>query len=233
LKQKIIIAIDGPAASGKSTVGEKVAQKLGYLFFDTGIMYRAVTLAVRSHKIDVHDEKSVSVLAEKIQIEINPPSREDGRTADVFLDGKDVTWEVRSKGVEANVSLIAAYKGVRDAMTAQQRRIGQRGDVVMVGRDIGTVVCPEAELKVYLEASANERARRRYDELLNRGEDASYDEILSSTMKRDEIDKNRIIAPLVPAKDAEILETDGLKIDEVVENIIALVKERKIIDAVN
>jgi CMP/dCMP kinase len=226
LKQKFTIAIDGPAASGKSTVGEKVAFKLGYLFFDTGIMYRAVTLAVLVHKLDVQEEVSVSSLAEKIKIDIVPPTKSDGRKADVLLDGKDVTWDVRSQGVEALVSVVAAYKGVRDAMTAQQRRIGQRGDVVMVGRDIGTVVCPHADLKVFLEASAEERAKRRYDELIARGETANYSEILDSTKKRDDIDMNRAIAPLKPADDAIRIKTDGISIEEVVVAILDLVDEK-------
>jgi cytidylate kinase len=229
LKQKITIAIDGPAASGKSTVGEKVAKELGFLLFDTGIMYRAVTLAVLQQKIEVVDEASVSLLAEKIQIDILPPTKQDGRTADVFLDGHDVTWKIRSQEVESQVSVVAAYKGVRDAMTAQQRRIGLRGDVVMVGRDIGTVVFPDADLKIFLEASSEERAQRRYKELVERGQKANLDEILSATKKRDEIDKNRIIAPLKPAPDAVILLTDGKKIDEVVSTVIELIHENEII----
>ncbi len=225
MKNKITIAIDGPAASGKSTVGENVAKKLGYLFFDTGIMYRAVTLAVLKKGIDPTKEDEVSGLAKKIQIDILPPSKQDGRKADVLIDGDDVTWDVRSKAVEANVSQVSTYKGVRDAMTDQQRRIGNRGNVVMVGRDIGTVVFPDADLKVYLEATAEERARRRHAELLERGLDSNYNEILSSTKKRDEIDKNREIAPLKPAEDAAIINTDDLSIDIVVDAILELVRE--------
>jgi cytidylate kinase len=131
-------------------------------------MYRAVTLAVIKGKVDPADESAVSDVARRVQIDIVPPSKDDGRKADVLLDGVDVTWEVRHRNVESFVSIVSTYKGVRDAMTEQQRRIGQRGDVVMVGRDIGTVVFPDANLKIYLEASAEERARRRYDELKNR-----------------------------------------------------------------
>lgn len=222
---KITIAIDGPAASGKSTVGEKVAQRLGFLFFDTGIMYRAVTLAVIQKKIDPVNEQVVSDLAQNVQIDIVPPSKKDGRKADVLLDGADVTWDVRRQDVESSVSVVSTYRGVRDAMTEQQRRIGQRGDVVMVGRDIGTVVFPNANLKIYLEASAEERARRRYEELKGRGENADYESILSSTRQRDEIDKNRAIAPLRPADDAVILFTDEIPVEDVVETILALVHE--------
>lgn len=226
MSSKITIAIDGPAASGKTTVGEKVARHLGFLFFDTGIMYRAVTLAVLHSRLDPNDESPVSALAETVKIDVVPPSKEDGRLADVLLDGADVTWDVRSREVEANVSVVSTYKGVRDAMTAQQRRIGNRGDVVMVGRDIGTVVFPDANLKVFLEASAEERARRRYTELVNRGQAADYDQILTSTRQRDEIDRNRVIAPLRPAEDAIILMTDDVAIDDVVETILSLIKER-------
>lgn len=228
---KITIAIDGPAASGKSTVGEKVAQHLGYLFFDTGIMYRAVTLAVLRSGIDVNDEPSVSDLANRVDIDILPPGKQDGRKADVFLDGADVTWEVRSQEVEASVSLVSTYRGVRDAMTAQQRRIGERGNVVMVGRDIGTVVFPNADLKVYLEASAEERARRRYEELISRGQTADYERILASTRQRDEIDKNRAIAPLRPAKDAIIMHTDAMTIEQVVQSILSMIKENGLIQS--
>lgn len=230
MSSKITIAIDGPAASGKTTVGEKLARQLGYLFFDTGIMYRAVTLAVLRSTVDPNAEAPVSELAGKIKIDVAPPGKEDGRLADVLLDGNDVTWDVRSREVEANVSVVSTYKGVRDAMTEQQRRIGARGDVVMVGRDIGTVVFPDADLKVFLEASAEERARRRYTELVNRGQAADYDQILASTRQRDEIDRNRVIAPLKPAVDAVILDTDHVAIDGVVEAILSLMKERGLIE---
>jgi len=229
LNSKITIAIDGPAASGKSTVGEQVANRLGFLFFDTGIMYRAVTLAVLQRGIDPKLEDAVSQLAQTVQIDILPPRIFDGRKADVLLDGKDVTWDVRSREVEANVSVVSSYKGVRDAMTEQQRRIGMRGNVVMVGRDIGTVVFPNADLKIYLEASAEERARRRYQELVHRGVSAEYEQILASTRQRDEIDKNRTIAPLRPADDATILMTDDVPVEEVVETILTLIRENGLV----
>lgn len=214
-----IIAIDGPAASGKSTLGEKLAEVLGYLYFDTGIMYRAVTLAALQNKLSMDDETGVTGLAERVMIDVQPPSVQDGRKADVLLDGKDITWEIRSKEVEANVSQVSAYAGVRTAMTEQQRRVGRRGRVVMVGRDIGTVVLPEAELKIYLDASAEERARRRHAELAQRGEQISYEEILEAMKRRDRIDSTRAVAPLKPADDAVIVNTDELEIDEVLERV--------------
>ncbi len=214
-----IIAIDGPAASGKSTVAERLAKELGYLFFDTGIMYRAVTLAALEHLQAVDNEAQVTKLAEAVQIDVNPASMQDGRQCDVLLDGRDVTWMIRSARVDANVSQVSAYPGVRQAMTVQQRRIGKRGSVVMVGRDIGTVVLPEADLKVYLDASVEERARRRYVENQQRGRGGNYEDILASMKRRDAIDSSRAVAPLKPADDAVILNTDGLSIEEVIDRL--------------
>lgn len=221
-----IIAIDGPAASGKSTLGERLAQRIGYLYFDTGLMYRAVTLAAleKFGRVDVEDD--VSALAEQIVIDVRPPSTEDGRSADVCIDGKDVTWAVRSPEVDANVSQVSAYPRVRNSMTQQQRRIGQRGGVVMVGRDIGTVVFPEAGLKIYLVASVEERARRRYCEVTARGEGADYSHLLAALRKRDAYDSGRKHAPLKPATDAVILDSEGLSIDQVVALALELVEKQ-------
>lgn len=219
-----IIAIDGPAASGKSTVAEKLAAELGYLYFDTGVMYRAVTLAALRKFQSVQDEESVSTLAHEVQIDVLPPGVADGRLYDILLDGVDVTWAIRQPEVDRNVSQVSAYKEVRIAMTEQQRRIGQRGSVVMVGRDIGTVVFPEAELKVYLDASVEERARRRFDEMMKRGQDASYEDILDAMKRRDRMDSSRAIAPLRPADDAVIVNTDGLGICDVLKRVKDLIK---------
>jgi cytidylate kinase len=219
-----IIAIDGPAASGKSTIGLRLANALGYLFFDTGVMYRAVTWLALERGIDVRDEARVTVLAEEAQIDIAPASRADGRSCDVFVDSRDVTWETRSRKVDANVSIVAAYAGVRKALSQQQRRIGQRGKIVMVGRDIGTVVLPEADLKIYLDATAEERARRRYEEIVARGGTPEYEAILKRVIERDRIDSTRDVAPLKAAEDAVVLNSDQLNADEVFERILALVK---------
>ncbi len=213
-----IIAIDGPAASGKSTVGEKLADELGYLFFDTGVMYRAITWAALERLHSTEDEAAVSALANAVDIDVLPPSQDD-RQCDVLLDGQDVTWEIRRPRVETYVSQAAAYPAVRKAMTAQQRRIAQRGKVVMVGRDIGTVVCPDAELKIFLVASVEVRARRRLDEMLLRGESASYESILHSMRRRDKIDSTRALAPLKAAEDAVIIDTNDLTIDQVLDQV--------------
>ena len=217
-----IIAIDGPAASGKSTLGRRLADALAYLFFDTGVMYRAVTWGALQRGIPIADEAAVTRLAETVQIDVRPPSQNDGRACDVLLDGADVTWETRRPEVDANVSPVSAYRGVRQALASQQRRIGLRGRVVMVGRDIGTVVLPEADLKIYLDASAEERARRRYKEILGRGEQADYEQILEGVRRRDEIDSTRAVSPLRAAEDAVILDSDKLDADQVFFKVEAL-----------
>ncbi|MCD4673366.1 MAG: (d)CMP kinase [Anaerolineaceae bacterium] len=218
------IAIDGPAASGKSTLAEKLAEYINYMYFDTGVMYRAVTWAALQRLGAVDDEAAVSELAEKVQIDVRPPSEKDGRKNDVFLDGMDVSWEIRTPEVNQDVSEVSTYQGVRRAMTEQQRRIGERGSMVMVGRDIGTVVLPDADLKIYLDASAEERAKRRYQELVGRDMKASYEEILLSVVRRDNIDSTRAIAPLRPADDAIIVDTDGKSIEDVFEEVKMLLK---------
>lgn len=219
-----IIALDGPAASGKSTLGNKLANSLGYLFFDTGIMYRAITWIALQRDMNLKDEAAVTDLAQKAQIDIRPPSKNDGRACDVVIGDKDVTWDMRGSEVDANVSVVSAYAGVRQALSEQQRRIGLRGRVVMVGRDIGTVVLPEADLKVYLDASAEERAKRRHDELIARGEKADYDEIRRKVIERDRIDSTRAVAPLRPADDAVIIDSDKMDVEQVFSKVMELCK---------
>lgn len=217
-----IIALDGPAASGKSTLGRRLADSLGYLFFDTGLMYRAITWIALQQDMDLRDEAAITQLAQKAQIDIRPPSKADGRACDVVIGEKDVTWDMRDGIVDANVSVVSAYAGVRQALSEQQRRIGMRGKVVMVGRDIGTVVLPEADLKIYLDASAEERAERRYDEIIARVEKADYDEILNKVIERDHIDSTRAIAPLRPADDAVIIDSEQMDADQVFARVMEL-----------
>jgi len=214
-----VIAIDGPAASGKSTVGIILARDLGYICLDTGIMYRAVTLAALDRGISIDDEEAITSLAEMIRIDVFPPSIDDSRPFDVSIDGKDVTWEIRAPRVNANVSAVSAYRGVRTAMTIQQRRIGEAGKIVMLGRDIGTIVLPFADLKIYLDASVEERARRRYEEYKLMGMSVNYEEILESLKLRDQIDSTRAVAPLTIPEDAFVIDTDDMTIDEVVSKI--------------
>lgn len=219
-----IIAIDGPAASGKSTLAQRLAKHLGYLYFDTGVMYRAATLAGLRAGIPPGDEKRITKLAFELSIDVRPPSKADGRPYDVIVNGEDVTWEIRSEAVDANVSRVSAYAGVRQAMTVIQREIGRRGKVVMVGRDIGTVVFPEADLKLYLDATVEARAERRYKERMARGEQVEYEEVLESMRARDHIDSSRDLAPLQPAEDAVILDSTHLGVEETLERALGLVQ---------
>ena len=221
-----IIAIDGPAGSGKSTLAYRLAADLGYLFFDTGVMYRAVTWAAIQNTIPLVDEKAITCLAQQVQIDVFPPSLAE-RACDVLVDGQDVTSNIRQPDVEGSVSIVSAYPGVREAMSVQQRRIGLRGRVVMVGRDIGTVVLPEAEIKIYLDASVEERARRRYLEVLARGEATSYASILEAMRRRDSTDSTRAVSPLYPAQDAIIINTDGMSIEQVLQKMKEILQVSK------
>ncbi len=219
-----IIAIDGPAASGKSTIGEMLAQRLGYLYFDTGVMYRAVTAVALARAIAIQDEAAITRLAEQVHLDILPPDQNDGRQYTVRADARDVTWDLRTRAVDANVSTVSAYRGVRAAMKLQQRRVGERGRVVMVGRDIGTVVFPDADLKIFLDATAAERARRRQRERLARGEQVDFESVLREMLKRDEIDSTRSVAPLKKANDAVNVDSTGVTVEQVLARVIAIVE---------
>ena len=219
------ITIDGPVASGKTTVGKMLAENLGFQFLDTGVMYRAVALAVVESGIDPHDEDLVSQKAENIRIEIFPASKEDGRQYDVYVDGKDATWKLREDVVRDNVSLISTYQRVRQALTRKQREIGERGQIVMVGRDIGTVVLPDAAYKFFLVASVEERAHRRYMEDKASGKNVDLAEIKRSLEERDKIDSSRKLAPLKPAEDAIVIETDNKTVRAVVEEILSYIRK--------
>jgi cytidylate kinase len=223
--KRMIIAIDGPAASGKSTLARRLADELGYLYFDTGVMYRAVTLAVLERSVDIMDEEAVNQIASTLDLDVRPPTRQDGRQYDVMMDGKDITWAIRSAEVDQNVSQVSIYRGVREAMTKIQRQIGLRGEVVMAGRDIGTVVLPEADLKIYLDASVEARAQRRYDELQARGEVVNLEEILAGMRERDHLDSTRAIAPLRPADDAIKIDSTRMEIEEVLIRVLTLALE--------
>jgi cytidylate kinase len=219
-----IIAIDGPAASGKSTIGALLAEKLGYVYFDTGVMYRVVTCVALQRDIAIANERAVTQLAEQIRIEFLPPAINDGRQFTILADGRDITWDIRSRAVDGNVSPVSAYAGVRRAMSAQQRRIGLQGRVVMVGRDIGTVVLPEADLKIYLDATEHERAHRRFLERVARGEHVEFDAVLRDIKRRDEIDSSRSVAPLKQADDAIYLDSTGVDISHVLERVMEIIK---------
>ena len=226
------ITIDGPAASGKSTVGYQVGQRLGFLFFDTGVMYRAVAWAILERGIDSTDSAAVGRIAEQLPIEVSVPTRgqSDGRQSTVQIGEQDITWAIHTPRVDRIVSVVAANNQVRQELSRQQRRIGVEhssgaggnAGVVMVGRDIGTVVLPEAPLKVYLRAPVEERARRRFRELAARGKEADFAQILNDMRLRDEIDSQRAVAPLRPAQDAHQIQTDGSSVKQIVDQILAL-----------
>ena len=223
----LVIALDGPAASGKSTIGCILAKKLGFLLLDTGCMYRATTLAALKSGVAVADETAVTQLAHAIDIDVQPPANEgDGRHYTTLLNGQDVTWDLRSPEVDTHVSLVSSYGEVRQEMVRRQRQFGRRGSVVMVGRDIGTVVMPDAPLKLYITASAEERARRRLRDRNEQGHSNNYDSILADVQRRDQFDSSRQHSPLRPADDAVIIDTSRLTPDEIIAEILALVNGR-------
>src|SRR3990172_2846223 len=224
-----MIAIDGPVASGKTAVGKRLAAKLGYLFFDTGVMYRAVTCLALHELGSAEDARAVTALAQRVCIEVQPPTVAGGRDSTVLVfdplrgaEGKDITWAIRSKEVENNVSLVAAMQAVRHILTGQMRHVGLRGRVVMVGRDVGTVIVPEADLKVFLTASVETRARRRFEEVSARGEARDYDAILDNLRERDRIASSRAVAPLRAAPDAIHLDTTNMTLDDVIAAVLIL-----------
>lgn len=219
-----VIAIDGPAASGKSTVGYDLAEELRFLYLDTGSMYRAATLAALRAGIDPADEEAVTTLSNDLDLLIKPyAGQSDGRQYTVLLDGDDVTWELRSPEVDTHVSAVSSYVGVREEMVRRQREIAGQGAVVMVGRDIGTVVIPDAPLKLYITATPEERARRRWNDRKTQGNEADYAEILADVNRRDEFDSSRQHSPLRPAADAVTIDNTEKSPDAVLAEIMELI----------
>lgn len=219
--KKIVVAIDGPAGAGKSTIAKLVAERLGYAYIDTGAMYRSVAWRFLQTG-QPFDETFISHLANTMVIQFRP----EARVNRVFVDGQEVTDAIRSTEVTANVSQVAAIGAVREAMVAQQRRMGDAGGVLMDGRDIGTVVFPNAQLKIFLTASVEERAQRRYKELLAKGEQVDLAQLQQDIANRDKQDSERAIAPLRQAEDALLLDTSHMNIEQVTEKILQLVEER-------
>jgi cytidylate kinase len=220
------IAIDGPSASGKSSVGYLVAERLGYLFLDTGATYRALTWLAIQRGVDLEDEESLGRLAAQVDMKLGPPAAASCERCTIWVDGEDVTAVLRRPEVEAGVSLVSRVPQVRRPMVALQRRLASRRRVVMAGRDIGTVVLPNADLKVYLDASLEERARRRQEQLATLGRTSSQNDIGEEILRRDAIDSGREASPLRVAEDAIVINTDGLNQEQVVERVVALAEGR-------
>ena len=218
------IAIDGPGASGKTVVGRGLARKLGYRFVDTGTMYRAVTRVALDRGVSLDDDEALAHLASSLSIDIGE-EREDGSPPRLCVDGRDLTDAVRTPEVDRAVSRVSAVAGVRTALVRLQRALGEQGKVVMAGRDIGTVVLPDAGLKLFLLASEEERARRRYRELVERHVEVTFDSVLEDLRRRDRLDSERDISPLSPAEDAERIETDDYTLSEVVDRLWRLTEK--------
>lgn len=211
-----VIAIDGPSGSGKSTIARLVAQKLNYTYIDTGAIYRAITYKAMKEGVDFKDKAALEKLANKVKICL----KGDHCGSKVYLDGEDVSEKIRAPEVTRNVSCLAALPGVRGPMTSLQREIGKNGGVVAEGRDIGTVVFPDADYKFYLDASLKERARRRYEELVASGHKAALSELTSEMHLRDNLDKGREVAPLKIAQRAIIIDSTRMSIKEIVEAVL-------------
>ena len=218
-----VVAIDGPAGSGKGTITKLVSEKTGLVNIDTGAMYRCVALKAIRSNISCEESEIVEKLLENIKIEI----KREGENQIIFLDGEDVSTQIRTPDIDACVAKFAALACVRNKVTPMQREMGQKQDIIMEGRDIGTAVFPNADVKIYLDASVEERARRRYKQNMEKGINISYEEVLDSIIKRHKLETEREIAPLVQAEDAIYLDSSDLTIEEVVERGIEIINNKR------
>ena len=220
--KKIAIAIDGPAGAGKSSISKVVANKLGYLYIDTGAMYRGVTWAVLDSHVDVNNQKEVEALLPSLNLTLEPTAS----ACKVYVKGQDVTDLIRQQQINENVSTIASYKGVREYLVERQQAMAAVGGVILDGRDIGSVVLPNAELKIYLTASVDARAKRRWLEVQGTSNEQPLEDIKKNVESRDEMDKNRDESPLVCVEDAIVVDSSNMTFDEAVKHILHLVQER-------
>ena len=220
--KKVAIAIDGPAGAGKSSISKVVANELGYLYIDTGAMYRGVTWAVLDSHVDVNNQKEVEALLPSLDLTLEPTAS----ACKVYVKGQDVTDLIRQQQINENVSTIASYKGVREYLVERQQAMAAVGGVILDGRDIGSVVLPNAELKIYLTASVDARAKRRWLEVQGTSNEQPLEDIKKNVESRDEMDKNRDESPLVCVEDAIVVDSSNMTFDETVKHILHLVQER-------
>lgn len=219
-----VICIDGPAASGKTTVAKSLADSLGFFYLDTGVLYRALTWVALQRGISPSDGEGLARLARDLRIEVKPAPRNDLRQTLVFADGEDVSLAIRTPEVDASVSEVSAHQAVRAALVDLQRAVAERGGVVLAGRDMGTVIWPQAEVKLFLDASDEERARRRQRQAQEQGVHLEFESVLADLRRRDQYDSTRAVAPLRPADDAIIMDTTPLTADQVVQKALEIVR---------
>jgi cytidylate kinase len=225
-KNSLVIAIDGPAAVGKSTMGKLIARELGFLYIDTGAIYRAITWKVLKNNINVYDEDIISNLVSNIYITIeraNSKSLND--YYHIFVDGEDVTEEIRNPRIDQSVSQIARLPKIRKQLIYLQRKLAEKGNIVMEGRDIGSIILPQADIKFYFTASEEERIKRRHKELMNKGYGIDYEEVKKQIVQRDKIDSKRKYAPLIKAKDAILIDSTEKSIEEVKDKILKIINK--------
>jgi cytidylate kinase len=220
-QKRLTIAIDGPSGAGKSTVGKSLARRLGYIYIDTGAMYRAVALKAREKSVGMQDERELHRLTSSLHITFVP---EEGQTL-VLCDGEDVTEAIRSPEISRLASDVSKRKAVREALVQRQREMGRGGGVVLEGRDIGTVVFPDADVKFYLDAEAEERGRRRFKELFEKGMKVNFKETLEEVMRRDHNDISRDLSPLKKADDALLIDTTERSVEQIVEEMVSFIKK--------
>ncbi len=221
-----VICIDGTAASGKTTIAKLLADRLGFFYLDTGVLYRALTLVALERGIAPSDGEALERLASELKIEVKPAPPGDPRQTIVFADGKDVSLAIRTPAVDADVSEVSAHKGVRRALADAQRAIAQNGGVVLAGRDMGTVIWPSAEVKLFLDATEEERARRRQKQAEEQGVHLEFSSVLADLRRRDQYDSSREVAPLRPAVDAVILDTTPMTVAQVVVKVLEVVQTK-------
>ncbi|BCE07222.1 (d)CMP kinase [Bacillus paralicheniformis] len=223
MEKKLCIAIDGPAAAGKSTVAKIVAGKKSYIYIDTGAMYRAITYLALKKGVDLNDEAALTALLKESAIDLTVSLEGEQK---VYIAGEDVTEAIRTDDVSNQVSIVAKYAGIREEMTKRQQQLAEKGGVVMDGRDIGTHVLPNAEVKIFLLASVEERAKRRFEENVKKGYNVNYETLAEEIRRRDKLDSEREISPLKKADDALEIDTTSLTIDEVAEKILQVVDKK-------